>query len=356
MSAAESTLPADLLERAPEESARLLALAWLDDAAAARPRLDDPADEEALHDFRVAVRRLRSTLRTFKPVLRDAVPRKLRRRLGELADATNPARDAEVQLAWLERAVKQLTPAGRRGAAWLRQRVSAREAAARTASRAAVAADFAGLDRALRKRLQVLRLDVDLSRAERPTFASFVGNRLRELADELESDLGAVSSLADAEPAHRARLAAKRLRYLLEPFRREIDGFTAAAGELVGRLKSLQDELGDLHDAQVFAAALADLAANAAGERVRQRIELAQAFGSAAPAVRAARLAAAPPSLLPLVDRLRSEQQARFAALEREWLAGESASFLDAVRRFASALAGHALTAGSEGASVPESP
>lgn len=49
-----------LLDRPAAEAARLLALRMLDAAAAARLRMDNPADPEALHDFRVAIRRLRS--------------------------------------------------------------------------------------------------------------------------------------------------------------------------------------------------------------------------------------------------------------------------------------------------------
>ena len=56
-----------LLSRPPEEGARLIALSWLDQAAAAFPRLQDPADIEALHDFRVGLRRLRSCLRSLVP-------------------------------------------------------------------------------------------------------------------------------------------------------------------------------------------------------------------------------------------------------------------------------------------------
>jgi len=88
-----------LLSRSPEEGARLLALSFLDQAAAARPRLSDPADGEGLHDFRVGLRRLRSCLKAYDPWL--DVPKKLARRLKRLAGSTGPGRDAEVQIEWL---------------------------------------------------------------------------------------------------------------------------------------------------------------------------------------------------------------------------------------------------------------
>src|SRR5947208_3351756 len=92
-------LPTDFLERSPEEASRLIALAFLKEAGEARHRLTNSQDSEALHDFRVAVRRLRSSLRAFRPHLGDSLAKKLRRRLRDLTAATNAARDAEVMLA-----------------------------------------------------------------------------------------------------------------------------------------------------------------------------------------------------------------------------------------------------------------
>ena len=91
----------DLLDRPAPEGARLRALELLDAARAARPRLDDPTDVEAVHDFRVALRRLRSVLKAHKPLLGRNVDR-LRRDLGDVAGATGQARDAEVQIGWLD--------------------------------------------------------------------------------------------------------------------------------------------------------------------------------------------------------------------------------------------------------------
>src|SRR5919205_1701354 len=94
--------PDRLLDRHPKEAARVIALEFLAQASAARERLDDPSDAEALHDFRVAIRRLRSTIRAFRRELDESVGGKARRRLRRLAQATNGGRDAEVQIEWVE--------------------------------------------------------------------------------------------------------------------------------------------------------------------------------------------------------------------------------------------------------------
>ena len=73
-------------------------------------------------------------------------------------------------------------------------------------------------------------------------------------------------------------------------------------------MKSLQDELGELHDAQVLVQTLADTLAEAAAERARRRVDLALEHGSASPLARAAGRSATPPGFLLLVDRLQADQ------------------------------------------------
>jgi len=85
-----------LLTARTPAAAKHIARALLCELRRARRRLATRRDDMALHAFRVALRRLRSTLQMYRPVLgRDMVPRKLRRRLKRLARATGAARDAE---------------------------------------------------------------------------------------------------------------------------------------------------------------------------------------------------------------------------------------------------------------------
>src|SRR4051794_18063096 len=60
-------LPDYLLDLPAEEAARLIALSLLDRAAAAAARMTDPSDPQALHDFRVATRRLVACLQAYRP-------------------------------------------------------------------------------------------------------------------------------------------------------------------------------------------------------------------------------------------------------------------------------------------------
>src|SRR5689334_25255974 len=91
-----------------KRAARVVALGLLRDVLTTRDRLDDPSDDDALHDFRVALRRLRTWLRAFRPVLRDTLRGKVMRRLGDIADATGASRDLEVRIEWIDRSRRQM--------------------------------------------------------------------------------------------------------------------------------------------------------------------------------------------------------------------------------------------------------
>jgi len=324
-----------LLERAPEEASRLLALRFLDAARAARVRLADASDKEALHDFRVAMRRLRSTLRSFAEPLGDTVPRKLARRLKKLAGSTNALRDCEVQLEWLAAAPAE--GAEHRAVRWLRAQLEEIEAGERAACIEVIERRHGPLDRALRRRLLSLRIEIDLSSGgeRRPLeLRRWLAARVLDLAGELAEALSAVATVADGEEAHRARIAAKRLRYLLEPLADELP----AARTPVVELKALQDSFGALHDAQILISTLADLVAGAAAARARHRVELAAELGSADAAVKAAGRSAPPAGTLLLVDRLRAEQREHFDEVASGWLGGRGAPFFSAIQALAEGL------------------
>src|SRR3954454_11087444 len=145
------SMTAGLLSRSPEEGARLLALSFLDQAAEARPRLSDPAETEALHDFRVGLRRLRSCLKAYGSWL--DVPKKLAERLRRLAGSTGPGRDTEVQIEWLRARSPHLSSHHRAGLAWLLARLEERKREAYDEMQDEVADEFDKVEADLRVRL-----------------------------------------------------------------------------------------------------------------------------------------------------------------------------------------------------------
>src|SRR5947209_577076 len=328
-----------LLSRPPEEGARLIALSYLDQAAAARKRLKDEDDAEALHDFRVALRRLRSCLRAYDDLLRDSVPKKLARRLERLAGATGPGRDAEVQLDWLRGCGPHLGSQQRQGHAWMVARLHGRKRDAYDDLLEEVERDFSDLDGDLRRNLSVYRTQVFLGAGAPPstlgTLGKVTAGILQDQVADLEAHLAKVERPDDQEEAHRARISAKRVRYLLEPFVEELE-----AGPVIKRFKALQDLLGDLHDSHVLESELADAINDATAERTRRILEITLVESPDPARLRAERRRSREPGLLALARHNRERRDSLFAALKGEWLHGKADKLLREVAALGEKMAG----------------
>jgi CHAD domain-containing protein len=304
-----------LVDLAASEGVRRLAITQLDAARAARDRVATYADPEALHDYRVALRRLRSCLRSYRGELASTVTGRSRRRLRRLARATNRSRDLEVHLKWL--AAQQATAGEleRPGIAWLTARLEQAQAREREAMLALDERLFPGIHQRLRRQLMyypvMVRLD---AHADPPTTATAAARQMERAARLLERRLGRITGEPDEREIHRARIAAKHLRYLLEPFGEDLLG----GGALIERLKGLQDKFGDVHDAHVFLPTLRRVLAETVHDR---RVELGE-------------------GLRRLVISLRARASDAFGNAAREWLEpGPRASFFQEVSS-----AGQALT------------
>jgi CHAD domain-containing protein len=321
-----------LLDRPPEEGTRLLALHHLDQAAAAFPRLQDPADSEALHDFRVALRRLRSCLRSYDRWLDDCLPGKLRRKLKELAAATGPGRDTEVQIEWLRGRSRHLGSHHRAGLAWLLARLEERMREATEEMADEIPHKFPHLEEALRKRLSTYTAEVHLdANADRPTLAQAAAGLLRDHAAELRSNLSHVDGPQDEKQAHEARISAKRLRYLLEPFAEELP----EAASVVKHMKGLQDTLGELHDAHVLEHELADSLEAAAVERARRLLEISLSGAPDEALLRAERRRVREPGVLALAKLNHARRNRLYDDLETDWLDGQGEAFFAEVEALA---------------------
>lgn len=238
-----SDLPEDLARRPAPEAVRLWCRHQLDRAAAAADRMEAGADDEALHDFRVALRRLRSTWRAHAGLLGSG-GKKRRRALRALGRRTNTMRDAEVR--------QQLQRAhGGADSEALARAMEFELGAVRAELGAEVVGEFRDRLPWLLAPLTSYEVQVPAGGAPPPvSFAVHSRSALRKQAKALLSALASVATVADEAEIHAARIDAKRLRYLLEPLR----GTTASVDAIIGRLRDLQDALGDIRDQQTAAA------------------------------------------------------------------------------------------------------
>jgi CHAD domain-containing protein/CYTH domain-containing protein len=321
------------LLRPAEAGARLIALRLLDEARAACDRLGDPDDGEALHDLRVALRRLRSTLAAYRGCLDRDATRDALTNAGRLASQTGEARDAEVVLAWLNAKREELSPAHRALLDDIAAFVETHVFAARENAGRDLAKRYAALELDLRASLETYRARVAPSGDAQPFgFASAACEAVHTAAAELELALSRVSGPDQAGAEHAARIVAKRLRYLLEPVRQHAD----EGPDLLQDLRRLQDLMGDRHDREVLSATLRGALERAALANTQALVAAVQARD--AHAERRLRARRAENLALELLRRARAEADTLFAELAAGWLEGKSAPFFARIDDFAEKL------------------
>jgi CHAD domain-containing protein len=311
------------------QAACRIALTHLDAAHAAHARLKDGKDTEALHDFRVALRRTRSVLRAYRPWL-GHIPRKLRRRLRALARATNVARDTEVMMDWLRVERRKIRDPHRAGFIWLQALLGDRYEASCAEITREVLKEFAGMEARLRASLTPIANADREAAPPAPSYAVITADLIRQHAAELAEHLEDIGSVDDAEAIHAARIRGKRLRYLIEPLANEIP----AAEKIVARMKQFQDRFGVLCDAFVQAREIASVVETAGAEAARAKLDRALGTG------RPDKMNQVFPGLIALASRLQAETRRRYAVVERHYLGDRARRFLGPFESFAEDLAG----------------
>ena len=207
---------------------------------------------EGVHQLRVALRRLRSVLKVFRPLTDSPQSRALDEALRDFLALLGPARDWDVFLAGIGAEMTRLLPDDRR----LRSLIRAAEAERQAAyDKLAAALEAPGWRSALLEGIALVHEKPwrhaheadEIRKLEAPPedFASFaLDKRWRRLAKA-----GAeIESLAP-EALHELRLDAKRLRYAAEVLA-PVFG-QKAARRFQRRLSNLQEELGVSNDASV---------------------------------------------------------------------------------------------------------
>ena len=225
------------------------------DLAAAARRVRTGADVEAIHDLRVAARRMTAALQVWRDLIpararRDASRslRRLRRRLG-------PARELEVHVALTEAHLPDPGPTARRAERPVVEAIleRLRERLARRRRSAMKRVSPRRLRRLLRP-LEVAASGIGDRLRQRPGTGVDAVAAERRIAERGTASLREAVERPDDEPLHQARIRIKRWRYALECLAEVIpDG----PWRPVEPLRELQGALGDVHDrallTQVFA-------------------------------------------------------------------------------------------------------
>jgi triphosphatase len=244
-------------------------------------------ETDALHQVRIAIRRLRTTMTLFRDVVSGEGAQTLRTQLRWLRDLTGPARDLDVFLGEVVAPLRARLPKDRALGRFHRHVKQRRTAAYRAARAAILSAQFRSFvlqtagwveDGDWRSEADALtrtRQDAPVE-LHAGTQLSVLHKKVRKHGKDLRN--------VDDEARHRLRIHAKKLRYACEFFA----GLAASkkarkrANELIASLRQLQDKLGGLNDIAVRQSLSAELAGEIAprkGDRQsRQDREAIQAL------------------------------------------------------------------------------
>ncbi|HEX8347636.1 MAG TPA: CYTH and CHAD domain-containing protein [Actinoplanes sp.] len=253
------------------------AAAVLDYARAQRDAIvaNDPGvrhgDPEAVHRMRVATRRLRSTLKTFRPLWSRELTDFLSGELKWLAERLGEVRDGQVLTGRLTAAVDREGTAFEPIGARVREHLGGNVQSGHGALRDAL--DGTRYLRLLDELDDLVDSGGKEGRNSRETGDRAVLRRARNALAKADALLDAAGSTEGGgtgtehrdEHLHEARKAYKRARYAVEVF---VPTVGKPAKRLVERLTRLQDVLGDHQDSVVAREVLRDVAdsARAAGD------------------------------------------------------------------------------------------
>jgi CHAD domain-containing protein len=265
------------------DKVRHLALKQLDRFMSLEPKVLRGDDPDAIHDIRVASRRLQQVLDLISPPPPPREIRKLRRRIRRTRRALSVVRNCDVLLDLVDSALgRKRTPyreAWESVRHYLRQRRTASfERALKKMSKANLAIFYVRLKGYLTangtafhefRHPQQLDLPTELHSG---LFYERVGQSLDRVWQAFESQIEH-SHLDPRGPVlHGVRIAAKRVRYLIEV----IHAFdVAGSSETLAWLRKLQQHLGDGHDREVLEQMMIEMIARP--EFLRDHLESAMA-------------------------------------------------------------------------------
>jgi CHAD domain-containing protein len=205
------------------------------------------SDPEDLHQLRVATRRLRSVLRTARPILDQAWVDEVRGELAWLAGELGPARDLDVLFPYLREEAGGLEPADRKALAPLFGKLEDGRVEARGRA----------LDALRSERYLALLAGIEAAAAGPPAGGEgSLGAEARKELKKLRKAMRDVAKAPTDEAIHRARIKGKRARYATELLEDELG---RPAAKLLSAAKGFQDAAGEHQDAVVAEARIRSL-------------------------------------------------------------------------------------------------
>lgn len=208
--------------------------------AGVRVVLAEPSPD-AIHDLRVATRRLSQALRVFRDALPEGAPNRIREQMSEIRQEAGAMRDGDVMAA-LFRSLK-LGPTHRIFREIAQQR-TAEEQKLKASLTALAATDYR----------ETWRAALAAHGTEEQDAVLYARRHLsRECGKYMAAGRRLVRKPRTPEQLHKFRILTKRFRYTLEMFS---DLYGPGLQQRLGHLRTMQETLGNLNDCVVASAML----------------------------------------------------------------------------------------------------
>ena len=206
-------------------------------------------DAECLHDFRVALRKMRVALSELKEVFPEAKIAPFIHKFDELGAITNQLRDHDVFLGQKEHLFKILS-AGMRPALlnFFKKQQQCRHRQFLSLVAMINSSKYLSMIAAWEKFLNSAEKLPATEKSGNPVLPGVAGIILKRLEKVIDKGHAVKTSSPDAD-LHKVRIQCKKLRYLLDFFYTELPG--GKANRVIKDLKKIQTVLGDFNDLSV---------------------------------------------------------------------------------------------------------
>ena len=224
----------------------------LDHYISLEPKVLKGRDPEAIHDIRVASRRLQQMLDLIYPPPGPSKIQKIRRTIRRSRRALSEVRNCDVLLERARRILARKRASRRAVWSTFRDYVAERRErsfrkASRQLSKLHLSAAYLRLQASLA--LPIASAGQRDAFGEKANLQQRMAQSLRETWSALDGCVKQAHEMPDAASLHAVRIAAKKVRYLMEVIHAlEVPG----SGDAVARLRRLQRHLGDWHDLEVL--------------------------------------------------------------------------------------------------------
>lgn len=233
------------------------------------------ADIEGVHEMRVSIRRLRSAMRDFSPLMKSRLLKESKKELKQLASTLGEARDQDVAIAGLEKLLKKTKNTKIKGE--IKTKIEKRRSSRQnTQTKLAEILDENSLEKLKKDFSEAIDDAVQRNKKDSKLTAQEAGCEVISRSMEEFRDLSkSLYNPFNQLELHQLRIASKRLRYAVELFTVCWNDELQIFAEEVSQMQTF---LGEVHDCDIWIENLRQRLNREKGEKLRADFWLLSKF------------------------------------------------------------------------------